>query len=197
MSDFKKYKFNSTDEYEILQAVELFKELGYSQYIDVFDIALAVEFNGVCTWGDGKITEGYLVSNTHEDVTLEELKVIMCEAIYPSFEVSSLNGEESENKAYDIFVKILNKDWKKLDSYPVETYFSSQYKHLIGVQFNKNIYSFRDNHYVHNIIRDKDGDICVVDQYGVDYKLRYVEFYVSDEHDDTMTYQQYSKFVSI
>ena len=68
---------------------------------------------------------------------------------------------------------------------------------LIGVQFTKVIYPFKDNHYVHNVKRDKDGDICVIDQYGIDYKLFDVEFYVSDEHDGTMSYQQYAKFVSV
>lgn len=68
---------------------------------------------------------------------------------------------------------------------------------IIGVQFTKVIYPFKDNHYVHNVIRDKDGDVCVIDQYGIDYKLRDVEFYVSDEHSDTMPYQQYAKFVSV
>lgn len=66
-----------------------------------------------------------------------------------------------------------------------------QYQHILGVQFTKKIYGFNNAHYVHNVIRDKDGDICVVDQFDVDYKLRDVEFYVSDEHEDVMSYAQY------
>ena len=72
-------------------------------------------------------------------------------------------------------------------------------KDIIGVQFNKNIYSFREcsPRYVHDIKRDKDGDICVIDQYGIDYKLFDVEFYISDEHEDTLVYEKYVKYVGI
>lgn len=68
-------------------------------------------------------------------------------------------------------------------------------KNIIGVQFTKVIYPFKDNHYVHNVKRDKDGDISVIDQYGIDYKLFDVEFYVSDEHEDTLVYEKYVKYV--
>lgn len=72
-----------------------------------------------------------------------------------------------------------------------------QYKHILGVQFTKKIYWFNAAHYVHNIIRDKDGDICIVDQFGVDYKLHDVMFYVSDEHEDVMSYAQYRQWCSL
>lgn len=72
-------------------------------------------------------------------------------------------------------------------------------KNIIGVQFNKIIYSFRQcsPRYVHNVKRDKDGDVCVVDQYGINYKLCDVEFYVSDDSDNTLPYLEYSKFFSV
>ena len=197
MNNFKQYKFNSHISSEILEAAELFGKLGYTVQNDNLDILQALQYEGICTWDDTYITEGYLfLSDEHEDITLEELKNIVRKTSLPSGEIISHSAESRKNNAYDIFVKIPNKDWKKLDGYSVETYFSSQYKYLIGVQFAKTIYPFKDNHYVHNIIRDKDGDVCVVDQYGVDYKLRDVEFYVSDEHDGTATYNDYVLLVN-
>lgn len=76
-------------------------------------------------------------------------------------------------------------------------FLKEQYQHLLGVQFTKKIYGFNNAHYVHNVIRDKDGDVCVVDQFGVDYKLRDVEFYVSDEHEDVMSYAQYHQWCNL
>lgn len=76
-------------------------------------------------------------------------------------------------------------------------FLKEQYQHLLGVQFTKKVYGFNNAHYVHNVIRDKDGDICVVDQFDVDYKLRDVEFYVSDEHEDVMSYAQYRQWCNL
>ena len=199
MNNFKQYKFNSDKPYEIILAVEVFKKLGYTVQDRNLDILQAIEYSGICTWDDGEITEGYLEYNTHEDITLEELKEIVCEASSLSVMTERCNSftvsweQVFGEKFVDSVSKAVKLNRENTDA------LCYQYKHLIGVQFNKNIYSFREcsPRYVHNIIRDKDGDVCVVDQYGVDYKLRDVEFYVSDEHDNTMPYQQYSKFVSI
>lgn len=100
-----------------------------------------------------------------------------------------------DDEYYPVRVMGLDIGWYDVFKYKID----GKYKHLIGVQFNKIIYSFRQcsPRYVHDITRDKDGDVCIVDQYGIYYKLRDVEFFVSDEHDDTMSYQQYSKFVSV
>jgi len=177
----KQYKFKSKGLTEVIQAVELFKKLGYTAYHNMFNIIEAVGHGGLCTWSYGKITSGYLKdSDQHEDITLEQLKKLVCNKEKDDYYPVILS--DVEIKWEDVFMN------KKIDN----TIYI-----LIGVQFTKTIYPFKDNHYVHNIIRDKDGDVCVVDQYGVDYKLRDVEFYVCDEHNGTMTYQQYSKFVSI
>ena len=198
MNNFKQYKFNSHISSEILEAAELFGKLGYTVQNDNLDILQALQYEGICTWDDTYITEGYLfLSDEHEDITLEELKEMVCEASSLSVMTEQCNSftVSWEQVFGEKFVDSVSKA-VKLDRENTGA-LCYQYKRLLGVQFNKNIYSFKDDHYVHNIIRDKDGDVCVVDQYGVDYKLRDVEFYVSDEHDNTMPYQQYSKFVSI
>ena len=57
MKEFKKLKFQSVIQQDILQAVGLFDKLGYELQCD-FSADDAAKHNGVCAWGDGEITEG-------------------------------------------------------------------------------------------------------------------------------------------
>ena len=65
MNEFKKLKFQSVIPKDILQAVGLFDKLGYELQCD-FSADDAAKHNGVCAWGDGEITEGWLYDDNFE-----------------------------------------------------------------------------------------------------------------------------------
>ena len=79
MKEFKQLKFYSQDEQKILEAVSIFKKLGYRVVDGHFNINEAKEHGGVCVWDDREITSGWLADDDFEQVTLEELKEMVGE----------------------------------------------------------------------------------------------------------------------
>ena len=65
LNSFKNLKFQSVIPQDILQAVGLFDKLGYELQCD-FSAYDAAKHNGVCAWGDGEITEGWLYDDNFE-----------------------------------------------------------------------------------------------------------------------------------
>lgn len=76
-SKFKNLKFKSTNECEISEALSLLNKLGYSQH-EYFNIEDAVYHCGLCAWDDGDVTEGYLSDEDFKEVTVSELKEMVC-----------------------------------------------------------------------------------------------------------------------
>ena len=79
MKEFKQLKFYSQDEQKILEAVSIFKKLGYRVVDGHFNINEAKEHGGACVWDDREITSGWLDDDNFEQVTLEELKEMVGE----------------------------------------------------------------------------------------------------------------------
>lgn len=94
MKNFKQLKFYSQDEQEILEAVSIFKKLGYRVVDGYFNINEAKEHGGVCVWDDREITSGWLSDDDFQQVTLEDLK----EMVGGGKEVLWLNIETLEEK---------------------------------------------------------------------------------------------------
>ena len=99
LKDFKNLKFYSQDEQQILEAVSIFKKLGYRVVDGHFNINSAKEHGGVCVWNDREITSGWLADDDFEQVTLEDLK----EMVYDEKEVLWLNKETLEERYLDKF----------------------------------------------------------------------------------------------
>lgn len=74
LNEFKKLKFYSRDRQQILEALDLFEQLGYSLVDEGFNSEEAEDEEGLCVWDDGEITEGWLDNDTFEQVTIEDLK---------------------------------------------------------------------------------------------------------------------------
>jgi len=79
MKGFKQLKFYSRDRQQILEALDLFEQLGYSVVDEGFNSEEAEEGEGLCAWDDGEITEGWLDDVNFEQVTLEDLKEMVGE----------------------------------------------------------------------------------------------------------------------
>lgn len=75
LNGFKNLKFYSRDRQQILEALELFEQLGYSLVDEVFNSEEAEDGEGLCVWDDGIITEGWLEDyEGFEQVTINDLK---------------------------------------------------------------------------------------------------------------------------
>lgn len=81
MKEFKQFKFYSQDEQQILEAVSIFKKLGYRVVDGYFNINEAKDHGGVCVWDDREITSGWLDDDNFEQVTLEDLKEMVGEGV--------------------------------------------------------------------------------------------------------------------
>lgn len=102
LKGFKNLKFYSQDEKQILEAVSIFKKLGYRVVDGFFNINEAKEHGGVCVLDDGEITSGWLADDDFEQVTLEDLKG-MVGAIKNNQLVFWLNKETLEERYLDKF----------------------------------------------------------------------------------------------
>ena len=76
LNKFKNLKFYSKDGQQILEAVSIFKKLGYRVVDGHFNINSAKENGGVCAWDDREITSGWLADDDFEQVTLEDLMIL-------------------------------------------------------------------------------------------------------------------------
>lgn len=111
LKDFKNLKFYSQDEQQILEAVSIFKKLGYRVVDGHFNINSAKENGGVCAWDDREITSGWLADDDFEQVTLEDLK----EMVGEDKEVLWLNKETLEECYLDkISVFPYHSSWVKV-----------------------------------------------------------------------------------
>ena len=111
MKEFKNLKFYSQDEQQILEAVNIFKKLGYRVVDGNFNINSAKENGGVCVWDDREITSGWLDDDDFEQVTLEDLKNMVGE----DEKVLWLNKETLEERWLHLYYCFINPNlWVKV-----------------------------------------------------------------------------------
>lgn len=113
LKDFKNLKFYSRDRQQILEALELFEQLGYSLFDEGFNSEGAEDDEGLCVWDDGIITEGWLDDDGFEQVTLEELKEMVNE-IKNTKTLLWLNKNTLEEKYLKVGNAIRGIDWVKV-----------------------------------------------------------------------------------
>lgn len=110
MNKFKNLKFYSRDRQQILEALDLFEQLGYSLVDECLNSEEAEDGEGLCAWGDGEITEGWLDDVNFEQVTLEGLK----EMVGEYKEVLWLNIETLEERVINDGKKFYSDVWVKV-----------------------------------------------------------------------------------
>lgn len=110
MSEFKQLKLKSDSVKVVGEAVNLLQQIGYKAHHGFFSIQYACLHGGLCAWGDGEVTEGWLGDGRFKQITLEELK----EMVGENSEVLWLNKNTLEEKYLESGSAIKGIDWVRV-----------------------------------------------------------------------------------